>query len=212
MRVRDIMTTKVITVTSNATVAEADDLMSRHKIHRLPVVDKGKLVGLVTNKTIMNTTAAEHVPIAFWKLPHFIYGRKVKDIMIRDVVTVTPDMTVEGAALIAQEKKVGGAVVVEGDRVVGIVTTNDYYYNILNPLMGVRQTGQRLVIKEPSGSKSMQEVFGCIAKHNTRVKAMSYIDTQDKGIESDFVIGLDTTDATQIAAELRDLGYDVEIR
>ena len=95
---------------------------------------------------------------------------KVKEIMIRDVVTVTPDMTVEGAAFIAQEKRVGGTPVVEGDRVVGIVTSNDYHYKILNPLIGVKWTGQRLAIKIPRGPKGMQDVFGCIARHNVNLK------------------------------------------
>ena len=212
MRVRDIMTTDVITITSDTTIAKADDILSAHKISRLPVVDKGKLVGLVTKKGIMNAGAPQNVPIALWKMPHYVYGMKVKEIMIRDVVTVTPDMTVEGAAFIAQEKKVGGTPVVEGDRLVGMVTSNDYHYKILNPLIGVKQPGQRLVIKEPNGSKGIQDIFGCIAKYNVNLKAISYINLQGKAIQSELVIGLDTADATQIAAGLRDLGYDVETR
>jgi acetoin utilization protein AcuB len=212
MRVRDIMTTKVITITSSTTIAKADEIMSTHKINRLPVVDDGKLVGLVSKNRILKATAPENTPVAVWRLPHFFFGMKVSEIMIKDVVTVTPDMTVEGAAFTAQEKRVGGTPVVEGGRVVGMVTTNDYYYNILNPLLGVRQKGQRLVIKEPSGAKALQEVFGCIAKHDASLKAVSYINLKKKGIESDLAISLDSTNATQIAAELKNLGYDVEMR
>ena len=212
MRIRDIMTTKVITIPSNTNVAKAEDIMSTHNVSRLPVVDKGKLVGIVSRKRIMKTTAPESAPIAIWRLPHFFFGMKVKEIMIRDVVTVTPDMTVEGAALIAQSKKVGATPVVEGDRLVGIVSSNDYYNKILNPLLGIGQKRQRLVIKKPIGAKSIQEVFGCIAKHNAKVIAASYINMERKGIETDLAISLDTKDATQIVADLRDLGYDVEVR
>lgn len=212
MRVRDIMTTKVITITSKTTIAKADGILSAKKISRLPVVDNGKLVGIVTKKRIREASTAENIPIAIWKLPYHFFGKKVEEIMIKDVVTVTPDMTVEGAAFIAQEKRVGGTPVVEGDRLVGMVTSNDYHHKILNPLMGVRQTGQRLVIKEPSGAKALQDVFSSIAKHNARLKAVSYINLQKKDIESDLMVSLDTRAATQIAAELRDLGYEVEIR
>lgn len=212
MHVRDIMTTKLITVTSNTTIAKAEEIMSTHKISRLPVVDKGKLVGIISRNRIMKATAPQHTPIAIWKMPHFFFGMKVKEIMEKDVVTVTPDMTVEGAALIAQEKKVGGTPVVEGDRLVGMVTSNDYHYNILNPLLGIRQKGQRLVIHEPTGVKALQEIFACIAKHNIKLQAASYINLEKKGLESDLAIHLDITDATQVAAELRDLGYNAEIR
>ena len=212
MRVRDIMTTNVITIASNKTIAEADDILSSNKISRLPVVDDGKLVGLISKSRILKATAPQNTPVAVWRLPHFFFGMKVREIMITDMVTVTPDMTVEGAAFLAQEKRVGGTPVVEGDRLVGMVTSNDYHFNILNPLLGVKQKGNRLVIKNPAGAKAMQEILGAVAKHNIRIRAVSYINLEKKGIESDLTVSLDTTDATQIAAELKDLGYKVEIR
>ncbi|MFC2017982.1 CBS domain-containing protein [Chloroflexota bacterium] len=212
MRVRDIMTKDVITIPSSTTIAEADDILSAKKINRLPVVDDGKLVGIVSRSAILKATAPKNTPIAVWKLPHFFFRMKVKEVMIKDVVTVTPDMTVEGAAFIAQENKVGGTPVLEGDRLVGMVTSNDYYYNILNPLLGVKSKGQRVIIKEPNGAVALQEIFGCIAKYDIRVKAVSYLNLKRKGIESHITVSLDTEDSTQVAAELRDLGYDLEIR
>lgn len=212
MRVRDIMTTKVITVTSNTTISKADEVMATNNISRLPVVDNGKLVGIVSVKRIMNATVPQKTPTAIWKYPFHFFGMKVKEIMIRDVVTVTPDMTVEGAAFIAQEKKVGGTPVVEDNRVVGIVTSNDYHYNILNPLMGVRQARHRLVVKEPGSVKGIRGVFDCLDKNNAVIFAINYINVEKKGIESELIISLETMIEAQVAKELKDMGYNVEVR
>lgn len=212
MRVRDIMTTNLITISSNKSIAEADDILAANKISRLPVVDDGKLVGIISKSRILKATAPQNTPVAVWRLPHFFFGMKVREIMIKDMVTVTPDMTVEGAAFLAQEKRVGGTPVVEGDKLVGIVTSNDYHYKILNPLLGVKQKGSRIVVKNPAGASVMKEILEGIAKHEIRVRAISYINLERKGIESDLTISLDTTDATEIAEELKKSGHDVEIR
>jgi len=65
----------------------------------------------------------------------------VKEIMERNVITVTPEATSEEA--LAQSNKVGSLVVLEDDKVVDIIATNDFFYKIVNPIPNLPQTGQR---------------------------------------------------------------------
>lgn len=208
MRVRDIMTTKVITVSSNTTISNADELMSKHKIRRLPVVDKGKLVGVISKDGILNATAPEHTPIAIWRLPHFFFGMKVKEIMSKKLVTATPDMTATGAAYLAQKEKVGCLPVMDNNKLVGIVTTNDFFYRVLNPLLGIWQSGTQFIIHDLGNTDGIYGAFHCLKKYNARTLAIRYIEATG---EKNLAIRVETTEESQIEADLKNSGYNVEI-
>jgi len=210
MRVRDIMTTKVLSVTSNTTFNETEEILSKHKIRRLPVVDKGKLVGIVSMDGIMNLSAPHKIPIAIWKLPHYIFGMKVKEIMSKTLVTATPDMTVTSAAYLAQKNKVGCLPVMENGKLVGIVTTNDFFYRILNPLLGIWQTGTQFIVHDPGNTSGIQKVFDALNKHNAKILAIRYIDSETIG-EKNLAVRVETTEESHIKAELTNAGYNVEI-
>jgi len=210
MRVRDIMTTKVITVSSNTTINKADEILSKHRIRRLPVVDKGKLVGIISMDAILKATAPTSVPIAIWKMPHFFLGMKVEEVMSKNLVTATPEMTVASAAYLAQEKKVGCLPVMDNTKLVGIVTTNDFFYKILNPLLGIWQKGTQFTIRYPQNTGSIAEVFSCFDKHNARILAIRYIGTEPDN-DRNLAIRVETTEESQLESDLKNLGYDVEI-
>lgn len=210
MRVRDIMTSKVITVSSNTTIGKADELMAKHKIRRLPVIEKEKLIGVVSKDGILNASTQLNVPIAPWKMAHYFFGRKVKEVMSKNLVTATPDMTATSAAYLAQKKKVGCLPVLDKDKLVGIVTTNDFFFRILNPLLGIWETGTQFIIHEPGNTSGINGVFNCINKYNARILAIRYIDTERSG-EKNLAIRVETTEKSQIEADLKNSGYNVEI-
>jgi acetoin utilization protein AcuB len=100
MYVRDIMTTKVITIPSKTHVIEAKRIMQAKNIRRLPVVDGGKLVGLVTQYALEKAVPVKGTYDSIWDLSYSllsVYRTPVAQIMRRDVVTARPDMTVEEA-------------------------------------------------------------------------------------------------------------------
>ena len=131
--------------------------------------------------------------------------------MKSEVVTTTPDETVEAAINLAQSRRVGCTVVVEDDRVVGIVTTNDIVYKVLNPLVGIGIQGQRIIVSRCGSAEDLGKVTGCIHKHGLKIISMCTVASQEDR-ENDLLIHLDTEDASQIVRELKDLGYSVEIR
>ena len=154
--VRDIMTTGVVTIPSNTSIINAKRIMKSHGFRRLPVVDKGKLVGVVTEDRLGRITPAEAGSSSMWELTYNVaslFRTQVKGIMKKNVVTVTPDMTVEESVALAQAKKVGALVVVENSKVVGIVTTNDLFYRIVNKVLGVGEPGARIECILPDSAR-----------------------------------------------------------
>ena len=213
MRIRDIMTYNVITIPSNTLVNHANEIMRTHRFERLPVVDKGKLVGIVTKDRLLRAAPSSATSLSVWELNYLLAKMTVVEIMEKDVVTVTPDTTVESALALAQEKRVGSLPVVEDDRVVGIVTTNDFFLKILNPLLGMGEVGTRLTIRNCPDADCLRQVCEIIHGHKAGIVTMSYL--RFPGMEEkDIVVHIDKSvdEARIIVEDIEAAGYSVEIR
>lgn len=101
--------------------------MKECNIHRLPVVDEGRLVGIVTLGDIREASPSDAHSLTIYELNYLIARLTVGEIMTRDPITVTPEMSIEAAARLMLEHKIGGLPVMEGDRLVGIITETDIF-------------------------------------------------------------------------------------
>ena len=214
MLVRDIMTKDVITISPNTDVLGAKKILDSHHFRRLPVVEKGKLVGLVTTQRLEGWTPSRSGN----NMSDLVYGlvagyrTPVKNIMHTNVVTVTPTMTVEEALAIAQSKKVGALVVIDSQRsVVGIVTTNDFFYRIVNPVLGVGQPGERLWIKGGGDSKPLEEIISVVNSLCYEIITLHII-AAPKSTKKDLVLHVDCKDSSELVAKLKAKGYEAETR
>jgi CBS domain-containing protein len=138
---KDIMTTEVVTVPADATVRELAELLSKTKFSGVPVVDdSGRLVGIVTEGDVILQDADLHFPHYVQVFESIIYlesvrkfeerfrkslGSKVADVMSREVVTVAPDTPVKEIATLMADEEVNRVPVVDGNRLVGIITRGD---------------------------------------------------------------------------------------
>ncbi|MFO7311919.1 MAG: CBS domain-containing protein [Bacillota bacterium] len=127
MKVADIYTRNPVVVDPETSAPQARKLMEEHKIRRLPVVDKGKLVGIVTLSDLLKAAPSPATTLSVWELNYLLDRVKVKEIMTRDVVTTTPDADLKTVASIMAERKIGGLPVVENGKVVGIITESDVF-------------------------------------------------------------------------------------
>jgi acetoin utilization protein AcuB len=134
----------------------------------------------------------------------------VKEVMRKDVVTVTPDMSVEAGIALAQSKGVGALPVVEDHNVVGIVSTNDFFYKILNPVLGIGKAGTRIVVSKGSDIKIMPEILELVKKHGAKIVSLHSM-PQLEGKEQDLCIHLDTEKADPLIKDLKSKGYQTEI-
>ncbi|MGZ5424285.1 MAG: CBS domain-containing protein, partial [Candidatus Aminicenantales bacterium] len=117
------MTQNVITVSRGDTLKFASDALHENRIHQLPVVERGELIGFVSGTDIRNSTFEEKAVSETGKI--VAKNRTVGEIMTRDVITVSPWDTVEDALLIFHKRRLGALPVVEGKKLVGIITKAD---------------------------------------------------------------------------------------
>ncbi len=212
MQLKDIMTTNVITASPDMSYNQVRELIREHRLRRIPVLDKkGKLVGLVSKEKLLSVRPSPATSLSVWEITTLLDELKVKDFMYKDVVTASPEMTVEAAIQLARGKRVGALPILDGDKLVGIVTTNDYVVKILNPLLGIGEPGSRITIHDAHGSDDKKTVHEIIGKAEAKVVASLYVDHPGTN-EKDLIIHLDQEDVSDIVKELEEKGYKVEIR
>lgn len=213
MFVKDVMTMNVVSIPSNTSIADTKRIMEAHKIRRLPVVDRGRLVGIVTERRLEQYTPSKATSLSVWEIGYLLGNTPVKDIMEKNVITVTPDMTVEEALGAAQNQGVGAVPVVEDGRLVGIVTTNDFFYKIANPVLGIGMPGTRVEVIGKGEDTVIEDVVSLANKQGIRIITIHVISIpEDPGEKKDIVIHLDTEDTTAFVEETRKKGYEVIVR
>ncbi len=211
MLVKDIMTTNVVTVPSNKPVLDAIKIMETHKVKRLPVVDKGKLVGMLTKNMAQRAAPTEATSLSIWEINYLMSRMMVKDIMQKNPVTVTPGITVECAVATAQKQGVGALPVVENGLVVGILTTNDFFYKILNPLLGIGEDGKRIIIYGADDPEQIISVMNVLKEQDIGIKAMHTVASDDDD-SRDLIIHLDTENIIDLIVKLKDIGLHANER
>lgn len=140
--VREIMRSPVVVIEMTATIEEAQALMEEHNVRRLPVVDsEGRLVGIVSQGDLREASAlkASVNPYAPEATESWL---TVEEIMTPNPITVTPDTPIWQAAELMIEHKIGGLPVMEGSRLVGIVTTSDIMRLVVAHWRAVREQGE----------------------------------------------------------------------
>ncbi|MBI5018054.1 MAG: CBS domain-containing protein [Deltaproteobacteria bacterium] len=212
MRVRNIMTSPVITAASDMPVLEAAKLMKEKRIERLPVVEGGKLQGIVTKDRVLRASPSMATSLSLHEI-HYLFAKlTVKEIMQRDVITVTPDTTVENAVRLAQEKRVGALPVVEDGHIVGILTTNDFFYLVLNPLLGIGERGTRVIVRHCATPVQMVSALQCVADLGMEILNAAYLPSR-RGDEKDLLLHVAEEDvAARLVAKMTAKGLDAEER
>src|SRR4030065_2522613 len=210
MKVRDVMTWNVVTISSDMPIMEARKIMDAHGIRRLPVVDRGKLVGMVSKERITRTAPSPATSLSVWEINYLLAKMTVKEVMGKDPVTVNPDMSVEAAIALAQKRGVGALPVVEKNKLVGIATTNDFFYKILNPVLGIGIEGTRIVISKGADIKGMQDILEAVKKNGAKILSFHSMPPV-AGKEKDVCIHIDKKDAKQLVNDLAGKNFSTEI-
>jgi acetoin utilization protein AcuB len=206
MKVKDIMTWNVITVSGDTPIMEARKIMETHKVRRLPVVDKGKLVGVVTLDRIVGVGPSPATSLSVWEINYLLAKMKVREVMQKDVVSVGPDVSVEQALARAQAMKVGAAPVVEDGKVVGIIPTNDFMLKLLNPALGIGKPGSRLNISNANKPKNVREVMEIVEKMGLNIVALHTLPAVEDTVNG-LSLHVDADDPKALIKELEAKGY-----
>ena len=126
--VKDWMTRRVITVDTRTSLPDAHKLMRTNNIRRLPVVERGKLVGIVTRSDIREASPSEATTLSIWEMHYQLSKLAVGVIMTKDPYTIAADATIKDAAKLMYTHKIGGLPVVnEAGELQGIITESDIF-------------------------------------------------------------------------------------
>ena len=168
MLVGNWMTKDVINVDVNDSMQDAARLIRGHNIRRLPVMETGRLVGIVTDRDLKRASASDVTTLEIHELLFLISEIKISDIMTKDPITIPLDYTIDEAAQILLEHKLSGAPVVDDEgQVAGVITQTDIF-RVLVLFTGVKKAGIQFAFQLEDRPGSIKEVsdimrnYGCL--------------------------------------------------
>jgi len=179
MKVGQRMTRNPITITPDVTVPEAQAIMRREKIQRLPVLDNNKrLVGIVTSLDLIHASPSPATSLDIYEMHYLLSKLKVEKVMTRQVITVTEDLPIEEAARIMVDNKISGLPVMRGDILVGIITESDIF-RLFIELFGARHRGIRLTLLLPEKKGELAKVANAITKCGGNIVSFAIFEGED---------------------------------
>jgi len=168
MLVRKKMKKDLITITKDERMTTARKIMKERNIRHLPVVDGKKLIGLVTNMDIRKAEASPATSLEIRELHYLLDKLTVGEIMTRNVITISPDISVEEATTLIHDNKIGCLPVVEDGNLVGMIKENDVMA-ILIEVMGMKEKGSRLEVVVEDKPGALADVTRIIKEHNVNI-------------------------------------------
>lgn len=208
MRIKDVMTRNPVTADSETLVLDAQKLMKENNIRRLPVVDKGKLVGIVTKHDLLEAAPSPATSLSVFELNYLLAKMKVKEIMKKNPVTITPDTPFEEALRLGQEKKIGAFPVVENGKLVGITTESDII-RFVTRVLGIKEEGSRITIEGLGGKLGdLEKIVSVANQHHTVILSMMSLPRPEKK-DWMIVLRLKTNDPDPLVKDFKKAGFNV---
>ncbi|MBD5627431.1 MAG: CBS domain-containing protein [Desulfovibrio sp.] len=179
MLIRNWMTPEVITVTPDTSLLKLGKLMRDHGVRRLPVLDNGRVVGIISDRDVRDASPSKATTLDMYEMHYLLAEIKAKDIMTPRPVTIKPTDTVEKAAMIMLDKKIGGLPVVdEKGELVGIISDQDVFKALVN-ITGVRDGGIQLGMEIANEAGAMRPIFDLLRKHGARILSVLSTNNQE---------------------------------
>lgn len=210
MLVGERMSHPVINVRPDMPIADALNMMKREHIRRAPVIKDGKLVGIVSDKDLLNASPSPATSLSVWEMNYLLSKINIKDVMTKEVLTVTEDTPIEEAARIMADNKIGGLPVVRKDNVVGIITETDLF-KIFLELMGARELGVRVTALVHEERGQLAKLTQAIANGGGNFLAFGQFSGEDSTnrLVTFKVDGLDQAEVKEIVEPLVETLIDI---
>lgn len=172
MLVRKWMSKNPITIEESASLSDAINLLKQNKIRRLPVLKNGKLVGIISDRDLKEASPSKVTSLDIWELHYLMSKINVQSIMTKNPITVTPDTTLERAAILMFDNKIGGLPVVDKEKkLVGMLTEQDVFKALIN-ITGARFAANRISIIITDTPGSIKEVMDIMRKHQFKYNSI----------------------------------------
>jgi len=178
MFVGERMSRPVISVTPETPINDTLAMFKKEHIRRAPVMKDGKLVGIVSERDLLNASPSSATTLSVWEMNFLISKVKVKNVMSKKVITVAKDTPIEEAARVMADKKIGGLPVVDGEKVVGMITETDLFKVFLE-LMGARDKGIRVTATIEDKPGELARVTKAVAEAGGNFVSFGFFSGQD---------------------------------
>lgn len=178
MAVKDFMTRKVVYISPDTTVAHAADIMREQGLHRLPVIENDKLVGLVTEGTIAEASPSKATSLSIYEMNYLLNKTKIKDVMIRKVITVSQYASLEDATYLMLKNKVGILPVVDNEQVYGVITDRDIFKAFLE-VSGYGEEGVRVRFVTEDEVGVLEHIIRLLVEENLNISNTVNIPRKD---------------------------------
>jgi acetoin utilization protein AcuB len=181
MLVGQCMNKTVISATSATSHREAVALLREHNIRRLPIIDRGKLVGIVSEKDLLTAQPSPATTLSVYEIFSLLDKLPLKQIMKQPVMTVGPECPVEDAALIMLTRKIGCLPVVENAKVIGIITESDIF-RVFVEVLGGNEVGTKFTVQLEDTPGKLAQVCAAVANAGGNILSVTSVRLPNKGV------------------------------
>jgi acetoin utilization protein AcuB len=212
MKIKYWMTKEPITVTPETLAVEAQKIMKENKIRRLPVIEKGKLVGIVTFRNLMEAAPSSATSLSIYELNYLIMKMKVKDLMKKNVITVSPEDSVVDAISLGMKHDIGGFPVLDDHgELVGIVTETQISRAMLR-LFGTNVKEEIIHIENVDlQAGTFGKIVAAVEKLGVTVISMFSVPKRTTDLMRVYLrIKPNNNIKEKVMAELKKTGYEIE--
>jgi acetoin utilization protein AcuB len=157
MKVKNWMAKDIITISPQASIRAAVELMHQHSIRHLPVVEDGSMQGLVTESNLRQ-----------YFFPSMVHELSISDVMIVNPITVDPNTSIDSAAQLIHKYKIGGLPVLEKRQLIGMLTVTDILAAFIE-LFGLLKESSRLDITLSEKGGTLDDVLRLIREMGGKV-------------------------------------------
>jgi len=210
MKVRDRMSENVRTVGMDTNINEAFSVMKEKNIRRLPVVEKGKLMGIITLSDLNQAAPSSATTLSIHELNYLLAKTTIKDVLPKkqQVITIGPENYIETAAKVMRKNRISGLPVIENNQLVGIVTETDIFDAFID-ILGVKKTHSRIDLFTADRPGTIAAITGMIAEKGKNIlNTVVYFDA--KKDQYKMIVRIEELDNEDVVAELKKSGYEVE--
>lgn len=208
MIVKEVMRTNVICASSDTKATEVKNMMTENNVSKLPVVDNGKLVGIVTKNDLLKAEPSSATTLDMFEISYLLSKLTVKKIMNTKVISVGPNEVVEEAARIMVDNKISCLPVVDGDALIGIITKSDLFH-MFTEMFGAREKGVRVVALVNDAPGVLAKVAKEISDLNANI--ISAVTTK-QGIDNKIMLTIKATglNEAKMKSIFEDAGFEIQ--
>lgn len=200
------MTANPFTVTPHHTVPQAIKLMEQHRVRQLPVLSDGELVGVISHGDIAAASPSRATSLADREITYLMDKLKVGKVMSKHPVTVAPDSLLEEAAVLMRDRKIEMLPVLDGHRLVGVITESDLLDAFIE-LLGFRDHGTRLTVDAADVPGALSKLTAITARFGANISHLAVF--RGATGRSEVVVGVNSQDTAEMEAAIKSEGFEV---